>query len=603
MPDFHTEFLSHYERELGYLRERGADFAARYPKVAGRLELGADISPDPHIERLLESFAFLTGRIQQRLDSEFPLVSASLLGVLYPQFLNPVPSASIARIEVDPDQGKLTTGYTIDRHTQMSAETPQGLTCRFRTAYPVTLWPIAVREATFEPPERYDFLGQNPDVVRVLRLRLESTADSFGDLEVDRLRFYLGAPPLTANGIYELLLAHVQGIVLLPEGESRPIRLPSDAIEPVGFGPDEGVLPFPSNAHPGYRLLQEYFTFPSKFQFFDLTGLEVLRSGRSVDILILLDRMPADQIDVDEKTFLLGCTPIVNLFNQTSEPIRLDQQESEYRLVPDARREKTTEIHSILSVSATADPSAPTEVYAPYFSYNHQMQAAGQKTFWVMRRELTTRSDLPGTQAYLSLVDLEFNPSEPPVKTIYAHTLCTNRALASQIPARAALQMEQAAPVARITCLDKPTPQLEPPVGGDTLWRLISHLSLNHLSLTGGGQESLRALQEILRLYSFSERPSTEQEIQGIREMSSRPVVRRIGSEGWRGFCRGTEVSMTLDEDAFVGGSTFLFASVMNRFLALYASVNSFTQLSLTSTQREGLWHQWPAMAGDQPLL
>jgi type VI secretion system protein ImpG len=603
VPDFHADFLSHYERELGYLRQRGADFAARYPKVAGRLEMGSDISPDPHVERLLESFAFLTGRIQQRLDSEFPLVAASMLGVLYPQFLNPVPSVSIARIEVDPDQGKLTTGYTIDRHTQMSAETPQGLTCRFRTTYPVTLWPIDVCEAKFEPPERYDFLGQNADVVRVLRLRLESTADSFEELEVERLRFYLGAPPLTANGIYELLFANVQGIVLLPEGESCPIHLPSDAIEPVGFGPDEGVLPFPPNSHPGYRLLQEYFTFPSKFQFFDLTGLEALKAGRSVDVLILLDQMPSDQIDVDENTFLLGCTPIVNLFKQTSEPIRLDQQEAEYRLVPDARRERTTEIHSILSVSATADSSAPTEDYAPYFSYNHRMQVSGQKAFWVMRREATTRSDLPGTQSYLSLVDLEFNPSEPPVKTIYAHTLCTNRVLASQIPARATLQMEQAAPIARITCLDKPTPQLEPPLEGDTLWRLISHLSLNHLSLTGGGQESLRALQEILRLYSFSERPSTEQEIQGIRDMRSRPVVRRIGSEGWRGFCRGTEVRMTLDEDAYVGGSTFLFASVLNRFLALYASVNSFTQLSLTSTKREGLWHQWPPMAGDQPLL
>jgi type VI secretion system protein ImpG len=596
------ELLEYYKRELTYLRRMGLAFAERYPKVAGRLELGMDQSPDPHIERLIEAFAFLTARIQHSMESEFPQVSSALLGILYPHFLNPIPSMGIARFEVDPAQGKFTTGHLINKHTPLFTQTQEGEICRFRTCYPLTLWPAEVAYAGFESTDQFDFLDALPEVALVLRLRIASPEVPFPELDLRKLRFYLNGDRMLVNALYELLFCHVLHIAVLPEKGEDPVFLPDESILPVGFGPDEDVLPYPPNAHPGYRLLQEYFTFPEKFLFFDLDHLETRGSEEFFDILIMLDQMPGSRLTVDRKTFCLGCTPIINLFPKTSEPIRLDERHAEYRLIPDKRREKITEIHSVVSVSASSDPRVETRRFEPFFSFNHYMEATGQKAYWVARKQDTGRKDLPGSEVFLSFVDLDFDPTLPPATTVFSHTLCTNRRLAEEVPAGAVLQIEEAAPLSMISTLTKPTPQIEPPLRGATLWRLISHLSLNYLSLSDG-EESLKALREILRLYSFSEGASTFQQISGIRGMSTRTVMRLMGSEAWRGFCRGIEITLLFDERLYVGSSAFLLAAVLNRFFPLYASINSFTQLIIKSEQREGIWRKWQPMAGERIVL
>jgi type VI secretion system protein ImpG len=207
-----------------------------------------------------------------------------------------------------------------------------------------------------------------------------------------------------------------------------------------------------------------------------------------------------------------------------------------------------------------------------------------------------------GTEMTIRLVDLDFNPADPPAQTIFAHTLCTNRRLAEQVPAGAILQIEEAAPAAEIVCLTKPSQQLDPPLGGSTQWMVISHLSLNYLSLSGG-EESLRALREILRLYSYLDDASVTQQISGIRDLACKTIVRRVGTDAWKGFCRGIEVTLLFDEELYVGSSAFLFGSVLNRFFALYASVNSFTQLVIRSKQRDGIWKKWPPTIGEQIVL
>ncbi len=587
----------------------GSAFAESYPKVAGRLELGADASPDPHVERLIESFAFLTARIQQNLDSEFPEIAVELLNILHPHYLNPIPSMTVAAFEVDPKRGKLTSGHVIPKHTPLFAHAAEGeAVCRFRTCYPVTLWPVEVAEASFEPPARFPFLDAAPDVVSVLRLRIESRAGSLAELGLDRLRFYLNGDRMLVDSLYEMLFCQCAGVMLLPEGDlaRRPARLAAGAVRPVGFERDEEVLPYPPFSQPAYRLVQEYFTFPQKFLFADVVGLkaglERHGSERAFDLLILLRRAPGNWRQIDRDTFVLGATPVINLFPRTTEPIRLDHRRAEYPLVPDARRERFTEIHSILSVSGSPDARNRGRLYEPFYSFNHHLSERGQKAFWHARRNPSPRKNVPGSEMVLSLVDLDFQPFQPPSETIYAHTLCTNRRLAEQLMAGALLQTDVAAPVARIVALTKPTQQLEPPSDGSTLWRLISHLSLNYLSFSTG-EESLTALREILKLYCTSEHAAAHQQIQGLKELSLRPTVQRVGSQAWRGFCRGTEISLTFDENAYVGGGAFLLASVLNRFFALYASVNSFTQLVIKSQQREGVWKRWPSMAGDQAVL
>jgi type VI secretion system protein ImpG len=349
-------------------------------------------------------------------------------------------------------------------------------------------------------------------------------------------------------------------------------------------------------------LLQEYFLFPQKFHFFDIEGLEQHRSETVLDILILLDQFPPDRIQLRRSTFVLGCTPAINLFRNTTEPIRVDQRQFEYRLVGDYRKERTTEIHSIQAVSASANPAEPTTRIEPFFSNRHRLDGREGRAWWYARRVPTEREDLPGTDILLSFVDLDFDPTTPPSQVVYAHTLCTNRDFAVQIPSGGSLQIEDAAPLMGIACLNKPTAPVYPPLGGSTLWRLVSNLTLNFLSFSSG-PESLEALREILRLYSFSDQPWVHQQIQGISDMETRPVTRRIGRDGWRGFCYGTEVTLTFDESLYVGTGSFLLSAVLNRFFGLYASINSFTELVVKSRQRAGVWKRWAPMTGTQPLV
>jgi type VI secretion system protein ImpG len=594
--------LPYYNAEITYLRRDGGAFARRYPRVGGRLELSADQAADPHVERLIESFALLTARLQRRMDSELPEITAALLGALYPHLVNAIPPLAIARFDVDHDQGQFTTGYEIPIATPLFAQADSGLTCRFRTCYPVTLWPLEITSAGFESPAQFEFLDHSADVASVLRLRLKSLGPKLQELDLRKLRFYLHGDAILVNTIYELLFCHAIRVALLPAAATRPSYLPPECILPVGFEPADEVIPYPSNALPAYRLLQEYFAFPQKYHFFDLTRLEAGLSGQTFDILILLDRVPPPRLAVDRGAFVLGCTPIVNLYRKTTEPIRIDHRSHEYRLDPDMRRERTTEIHSILSVSAASNPAEEAHVVDPFYSFRHCLDGRARRAFWYARRMPTGREDLPGTDVLMSFVDLDFNPMMPPHQVVYAHALCTNRNFAAQLPAGAALQIEGSAPLKGIVCLDKPTAAIYPPLGGRTLWYLISNLSLNYLSLSGGGG-SLEALREILRVYSFSDQPSTHQQVQGVREMSCRRVTSRIGREPWRGFCQGTEVTLTFDESLYVGKGAFLLGSVLNRFLPLYASINSFTQLIVRSEQREGEWKRWPAMAGLQQVL
>lgn len=592
--------LEHYNRELTYLRKVGGEFAKRYPKIASRLELGSGPSADPHVERLIESFAFLTARIQRDIDAEFPEITSALLGVVYPQFLNPVPSMAVAQFNVDPERGKITTGYSIDKHTALFAETPEGLPCRFRTCYPVVLWPLSVTYAGFESTDQFNFLDTATRVATVLRVRIEVQQGSLKELDLKQLRFYLSGD--AAFKLHELIFCNTASVALLPEGAHRPIILPANSVTPVGFGSDEDVLPYPPHAHQAYGLLQEYFAFPEKFLFFDLHNLDRHASEKSFDIVFMLDAASRQRLLVDRESFRLGCTPISNLFRKTTEPIRLDQRQTEYDLVPDMRRERTTEIHSIQAVSLSSNPDDNTRVVEPFFSFHHEVETADHHAFWFATRQPVTRKDMTGTQMSIRLVDLDFQPGLPPAQTLFAHTLCTNRRLAEQLPAGARLQIEEAAPAAEIVCLTKPTQQLDPPLGTSTLWRLISHLSLNYLSL-GGDAESLKALREILRLYSYLDDAVVNQQIMGIRDLACKNIVRRIGSDSWKGFCRGIEVNLVFDEELYVGGSAFLFASVLNRFFALYASVNSFTQLVIRSNHRDGIWKKWPPTIGEQTVL
>jgi type VI secretion system protein ImpG len=608
------ELLDYYERELTFLRKMGAEFAEKYPKIASRLLLEADRCEDPHVERLVEAFAFLAARVHLKIDDEFPEITEALLGILYPHYIRPIPSMSIVEFHLDPEQGKLTTGLKVPRGSLLYSRPVDGVPCRFRTCYETTLWPLRVTEAEWRTPDRIQPPIKAADAEAALRIELRCLPDiAFNKLELRSLRFYLNGESNLIHALYELLLNNTVRILARdPARPQRTVELPLEALRPVGFADEEAMLPYSRRSFVGYRLLQEYFAFPEKFFFIELGGLEQLATAgfdERAELIFLIsrfergDRQQVLEMGISAKTFRPDCSPVINLFEHTAEPILLDQLRHEYPVTPDVRRRHALEVFSIEEIVSANPQNQEVKRFEPFYSYRHAVLRDKRQTFWHATRRASTRPGDEGTDIYLSLVDLSGQPAQPGVETLTVRCLCTNRDLPSRLnfgSEAGDFELEGMPSVRRILTLKKPTPALRAPVGKSALWRLISQLSLNYLSLVSEGKE---ALEEILRLYNFTDSTYLEKQIQGIRSVESRRHFARVISENGISFVRGTRVDMMFDEEQFVGGGVFLFASVLEQFLGLYVSMNSFSQLVVRTEQRKEVVKEWPPRAGQAILL
>jgi type VI secretion system protein ImpG len=610
------ELLLYYERELDYLRKSAAQFAEKHPKVASRLVLEPTKCEDPHVERLLEAFAFLTARVHLKLEDEFPEITEALLTVVYPQLVRPVPSMSVVEFQLDPDKGKLTSGLDIERNTPLYSKPIGGVPCTFRTCYDTTLWPITVAAAELSAPSRLKPAVKTNDSAWAVRLELRCARDvTFVSLKPDKLRFYLDGDSGLVNILYELLFSRLNRIMIrdLTAGSRlAPVILPASALHAVGFGPQDGMVPYPSSTFAGHRLLMEYFAFPEKFFFVDLTGLAALGAAGfkdAVEVIFLISEVEGEgrvqrlELELSKKTFRLGCTPIVNLFSQVAEPIQLNQRKYEYNIIPDVRRPYSMEVFSVDEVSAINASNQKVTAYEPFYSLRHSARKEDRACFWLARRQPSTRPNDDGTEVSLSLVDLSMAKVDPEATVLSIRTTCTNRDLPARLPfgnQDSDFEMEGAAAMKRIVALRKPTPPVRPALGKSVLWRLVSHLSLNYLSMVDEGKE---ALQELLRLYDVGRTAYSQNVIQSILRIDSKPYFTRLISEQGVSFARGIRIEMEIDEDQFAGGGAFLFACILERFFGQSASLNSFTQLRVTTPQRKEGLHEWEPRSGRKLLI
>lgn len=610
------DLLDYYERELSYLRRSGTQFAKEYPKVASRLQLEPNKCDDPHVERVLEGFAFLAARVHLKIDDDFSEVSEALLSMVAPHYIRPLPSMSLVEFQLDADQGKLTSRLDIPRGTVLHSRPIRGVPCTFRTCYDTALWPLDIKDVAWTTPHQLKPPVAGTDAVGALRVVVQCHSGiTLPQLGLDSLRLHLNGESNLVSTLYELLFNSCSGIVvrpLEPETPTPPVHLPASALRPVGFDEGETMLPFPRRAFPGYQLIQEYFAFPEKFYFADLTGLERLPAsfGPSAELIFLIspfernDRRYVLEAGVAADTLRLGCTPIVNLFSQTSEPIRLDQRRYEYPIIPDARRRLETGVFSVDEVLGQSRSRPELLRFEPFYSYRHGLSEDGKELFWHTRRKRSEWRDDEGADVLISFLDLTGNEVDPEEDTVTVKLTCHNGDMPGQLPFGSAtgdFRLEDGiASVGKIVTLTKPTPLVLPPLGKSQLWRLISQLSLNYLSLVDGDPDPLR---ELLRLYNFADSAVADAEINGITSVDSKAEYSRVESEYGLGFARGRSIHIEFDETQFTGGGVYLFASVIERFLGLYTSLNSFTVLSARTAQRRGPLSQWPPRAGWKTLV
>jgi len=609
------ELLFHYNQELTYLRYLGAEFANKYPKVASRLLLEAGKCEDPHVERLLEGFAFLAARIYQKIDDEFPEVVEALLSILYPYYLRPIPSASVVAFYLDPEQGKMTTGMPIPKGALLYSPPVQGTPLKFRTCFDTTLWPLEVKAADWRPADRLQPPVPSTGAAAVIRLEIHCFQDvKFSKLDLKTLRFFLHGDGNVVNSLIELLCNNCVQIMArdLSAPAKKTVIFPPGSLRQVGFRPDEGLIPFPRRCFWGYRLLQEYFAFPEKFWFIDLSGFENLAAadfGDKIELLFFLsdfersDRRQTLELGISKNTFRLSCAPVVNLFEQVAEPILMEQKRFEYRIVSDARREEALDIFSIDEVVGVLSGSSETFPYHPFYSYRHSAAGGSSQTFWYSNRKLSGWRSNKASDVYITFVDLTGATKTPDKDTVTIRLTCSNGELPSRLPfgnEEGDFQLSTGGPINRIVALTKPTEALQPPSNAGLLWRLVSKLSLNYLSLVSEGADAFR---EILRLHNFTESKSADKQIDGILNIRSEPHFARLTSAYGVSFARGTRVEMELDEEQFAGTGVYTFAAVMDVFLGLYTSMNSFSQLVVRTRQRKRAMKQWPPRSGQKILM
>ena len=433
------DLYGYYERELTFIRQLSQEFARQYPAAAGRLLLESNRSLDPHVERLIESFALLTGRVHQKLDDEFPELTAAMLGVLYPHYLAPIPSMAIVQFELDYDRAQLPQGFVIDRGSRLSSPPVNDVACRFQTAYPVHLWPVQLTAAKYLLPPFPAELSAPPGTAAAIRIRLACRSGlTFSELSIDRMRFFLsGGGPMVA-ALYEALFNQTTRVALRsPEVTGTVWLEPEECLIPVGFGREEGLIPYPEASFLGYRLLTEYFAFPAKFLFVDVMGLDQAKAAgfqKALEIVVFLSRSsPLLEQGIGLDTFREGCTPIVNLFEQTAEPISLAQTRHAYRVVPDVAIPHGTEVYSVDQVLGTDPVARVTTEYFPFYAIHHGVTRTDRRAFWYASRRPSFREGDRGTDVELTFVDLDLDPRLPAESTVVVRTTCTNRDLPARL--------------------------------------------------------------------------------------------------------------------------------------------------------------------------
>jgi type VI secretion system protein ImpG len=619
--------LQHYNLELQHLREMGAEFADQFPKIAARLGMNGLEVADPYVERLIEGVAFLAARVQLKLAAEFPRFSQSILEMVYPQFLSPIPSMLVAQMMPDPKETNLATGFKVPRGTAMQGviAKDQLTASEFRTSQDVTLWPLEIVSAKYFTHAPDLPLGSIPVRGRIrggLRLRLKTTAGiKFQQTSLNDLRLYLTGRDDVANRLYEFCSAASLGTLIMPV-RAQPLwyEFSPQTIKRVGFADDEALLPIALRSFQGYRLLQEYFAFPQRFRFLDVPGLAkgIKRvDGDELELVILLGRGDAMFENlVDASNFALHCTPAINLFPKRADRIHVTDSTSEYHVVPDRTCPLDFEIYEVTNVVGHGVGTDSEQVFRPFYGSYTADEHHYQPAYFTVRREPRIasssqkrrgpRSSYVGTEVFLSLVDPAEAPFRGDLRQLSIQALCTNRDLVLLMPMGAGksdFALDVSAPVAAIRVVSGPSRPFAPLTDGPVAWRAVSHLSLNYLSLVNTNpSQGAVALRDLLELYAPSLDATARRQIEGIKSVQVQPVVRRLPTVGPLTFGRGLEISIEVDELAFEGGSAYTLGCVLEQFFARHVSINSFTETVLRAPGR-GEIDRWTPQWGVRPTL
>jgi len=627
--------LRRYEQELRYFRESADEFAQAFPKIAARLQLGAQEIPDPYVERLIEATAFLSARVGLKLDAEYPRFTGHLLDIVYPHYLAPTPAMTVLAFEPELNNERLAQGALLPRGSAVRAcqSVGQGTVCEFRTAAALRLWPIEITSARYFTHAPDLPLARHPRAREIrggLRIALRASAgllfSQLGQNGLDALDVHFSGGADVAWQLHEYALANPIGALVRPlSGEtsaSAARLLGAHAVQPLGFEDDQALLPLTAAGFSGYRLVQEYFAFPERFQFARIAGLAPLLAQMAtpeVEIALLFSRGDAAlEPLVGPANVRLHCVPAINLFPKRLDRVVVNESVSELHLLADRTRPQDFEIHSITEVVGYGDPgggeqNTREQVFRPFYAAFHGERHAHPAYYVTMReprqpserqRVEGHRSSHIGSELYMQLVDAQQAPYAASLRQLAVSALCSNRDLPLLLTLGGSdFDCVDSLPVQGVSAVRGPSRPISPVPDDGLGWRVIDHLALNYLNLAdASATEGAAALREMLALYATHGGAARLALVQGLRSVSSRAVTRRLPLGGPIAFGRGLEVTLEIEPQAFHGHSAFLFGAVLAQFLSRHVEINHFVETVLSAPGR-GEIMRWRPLCGNRPIL
>lgn len=563
----------YYLRELNSLRHMGEEFSHKNPGLAPYL---AKEGQDPDVERMLEGFAFLTGRLKQQLDEELPEVSHTLTQILWPNYVRPIPSYSIIAYEPLRDQ---TISQKVPKGTEVYSEsTGTAPQCRFQTCYDTFVHPIEISQS------RYFIYGSKGEIEIDFSLTYNGT---LATNRMDTLTLFINGTRIVAEELYVYMLEFVDSISLdILDFNDEPLHsvpIPNNSLQPVGFSVNESVLPYPDNVFKGHILLQEYFAFVQKHHFIRINNLNMLQKiddklltqSRKFRLRLGLSRRLNIVQSLNKENFLLYATPIINLFEADAIPIRKTPFEDEYLLSPSEFERNDSEVFAVESVRGWIPGKNSYEDFMPFESFNYHKS----DEYYSLRIKLS--DDGERTQSYIRFASAEglYEKSEYAQATVSVKLLATNRSLPSKLRLGQICvgDPHSASAHLKFKNITIPTLSYSPPIGDDFLWRMVSNMSLNYLSLN-----HIETLRSMISSYDFPGMNDSRIKNKNLLMLKGITSIRfETGEMIYEGFpIRGILAFIDLDINKFTGiGEAYLFCNVLNEFLALYGTLNSFHRL------------------------
>ncbi len=616
-------FLTYYEAELAHVRQMAVEFSAIHPTIARNLSLDSVPCPDPYVERLIESVAYLAARTRLKVDAEAGRYVRNLLDALYPDLVGPSPAVSTAVLHPGPQVQIMRDGHVVKRGTRMVSAIREGVPTRatYTTAQDVTLWPVAIDTVEYLQDRGALNAGGVPDAMAAgaeagIRIILQRHGPgALSELALDSLDIGFSVST-KAGAIFDAVHGWGGGVIARPAKPGAAF-LRAGEVAMLGIGDDEALLPRVRPSFEGYRLLREYFLMPERFHYLRLQGLNpALRlcvQGK-LEVIVLLRQRRAGIADLSARDFRLFATPVINLFEKECNVVEINGRASSHVIHADRTRPRDFEIHRLIRVE-DADSDGPGAVLNELYTAG-QFRGAGLVYATERRtrrptedevRRGQTRTSYLGDDMFISVAKPQGALVSRPLRRLDIRALCTNRDLPI-LDDNPTLSLETGDPVGRIELLGvfrRPRASLvaglpELAKGGEAkldelTWRLIAQLSLNHLSLAEENAEA-EPLRALLDLYADRGDPGNTRHARAVTRVRSRQVIERLGIAGPMCFGKGIEITLDIDEGALTGGSTLLLSALLNRLFARHAGINSFirTKSRLLQTQEEVAWPMSP---------